>query len=155
MTQVERDEGSIVLADHPDHPGWQEWRVGGENEFNRTVLGLMLVRLDDAQRARVRIFPREVLSNGHGTIHGGAIVSFIDVALFAGSTLLLHESIESGVTVDMSHQFLAPGDLSRPLDAVVEVMRETGRMVFARGQIVQDDDLIGSFSGILRKIRRQ
>ena len=26
---------------------------------------------------------------------------------------------------------------------------------FARGQIVQDDDLIGSFSGILRKIRRQ
>ncbi len=143
-----------MLTDHPDYPGWQEWRVGGEKQFNRAVLGLMLVRLDDAHRARIRIFPRELLSNSLGAIHGGAILSFIDVALFAGSSLLLGKNMANGVTVELGHQFFAPGDISRPLDAVVEVMRETGRMVFARGEVVQDDDLIGSFSGILRKIRR-
>lgn len=155
MTVVGRDDGSIVLADHPDHPGWQEWRVGGEKQFNQAVLGLMLVRLDDAHHARIRIFPRELLGNSLGAIHGGAILAFIDVALFSGSSLLLGKNMANGVTVDLSHQFFAPGDTSRPLDAVVEVMRETGRMVFARGQVLQDDDLIGSFSGILRKIRRQ
>ncbi len=124
----------------------------GEGRYNQAVLGLVLVRLDDADHARVRIFPREILVNVNDVIHGGAILGFIDVAMFAGSSLLLGHGMEAGVTVEMSNQFLAPGDPARPLDAVVEVVRETGRLVFARGQVVQDDDLIGSFSGILRKI---
>ena len=145
----------VLHEEHPDHPGWREWGVAGDERYNRAVLGLMLARLDDPEHARIRIFPREMLMNLNGVIHGGAILGLIDVAMFAGSSILLGESLESGVTVDLSNQFLAPGDPTRPLDAVVEVVRETGRMVFVRGQVVQEDDLIGSFSGILRKISRK
>ena len=144
---------AFLQEEHPDYPGWREWRVPGEGRYNHAVLGLMLIRLDDADHARVRIFPREILVNVNDVIHGGAILGLIDVAIFAGSSLLLGENLQRGVTLELSNQFLAPGDPARPLDAVVEVMRETGRLVFARGEVVQDEDLIGSFSGIIRKIR--
>ena len=41
-----------------------------------------------------------------------------------------------------------------PLEALVEVMRETRRLVFLRGTVVQgdgDEHLVASFSGIVRK----
>lgn len=118
------------------------------------MLGLVLTRMDDPHHARVRILPTEMLLNANGVIHGGAILGLIDVALFVGSALVLNGRFEHGVTVDLSNQFLAPGDPEQPLDAVVEVVRETGRMVFARGRVEQGKDVIGSFSGILRKITR-
>ena len=103
----------------------------------------------------MRMFPKELHLNMNDVIHGGVILSLIDVAMFAGSSLILGASIERGVTVELQNHFLAAGDPHRPLDAVVEVVRETGRMVFVRGKVVQEDDLVGSFTGIIRKISVQ
>jgi hypothetical protein len=47
--------------------------------------------------------------------------------------------------------------LHEPLDALVEVMRETKRLVFLRGTVVQgagDEHLVSTFSGIVRKPTR-
>ena len=62
------------------------------------------------------------------------------------------------VTVELSTQFVGAGDPARPLDAVSEIVRETGRMLFLRGFATQprDDgteDIIASYSGIVRKMR--
>ena len=35
---------------------------------------------------------------------------------------------------------------------MTEIVRETGRMVFLRGQVVQEDHVVASFSGIVRKL---
>lgn len=123
-----------------------------EKGFNQAVIGLMLVRLDEPLLARVRMFPEHIHSNMNGVVHGGVILSLVDVAMFAGASLILGASLERAVTVDLNNQFLAPGDLARPLDALVEVTKETGRMVFARGLVVQEDDQVAAFSGILRKL---
>ncbi len=123
-----------------------------DHGFNQAVIGLMLVRLDDAETARVRIFPRKLHRNMNDVVHGGVILSLADIAMFAGAGLILGSRLERGVTLELNTQFLTPGDLRRPLDAIVEVTKETGRMVFARGLIVQDDDKVSSFSGILRKL---
>ena len=111
----------------------------------------MLVRLDDPQLARVRIIPGEIHLNVNGVIHGGAIASLIDVALFAGSTMILGYNQVHAVTVELNTHFLTPGDPKRPLDALVEVVRETGKMIFSRGKVVQDDNVVASYAGILRK----
>ncbi|MGB3165898.1 MAG: PaaI family thioesterase [Alteraurantiacibacter sp.] len=116
------------------------------------MLGLLLVRLDDERHARVRMFPQMHHRNAGDVIHGGTILGLVDVAMFAGSGLLIEDGIGRGVTVEVSAQFLGPGDPERPLDAVVEVTKETGRMVFTRGLIVQEGDTVASFSGILRKV---
>jgi acyl-coenzyme A thioesterase PaaI-like protein len=59
------------------------------------------------------------------------------------------------VTLELSTQFVGAGKVDRPLDAVVELVRETGRMMFLRGMVVQEDDTVASFSGIVRKARRK
>jgi acyl-coenzyme A thioesterase PaaI-like protein len=78
----------------------------------------------------------------------------MDVSMF--STLYVTRGIDAGksVTIDLQAQFIGGGDGARPLDAVVEVLRETGRMAFLRGLIVQGDDLVASFSGTARKPSR-
>ena len=44
--------------------------------------------------------------------------------------------------------------MDEPLDAVVSILRETGRMIFVQGRIVQGENAVAGFSGIVRKITR-
>jgi acyl-coenzyme A thioesterase PaaI-like protein len=64
-----------------------------------------------------------------------------------------HGDAGPSVTVELSTQFVGPGDPAMPLDAVTEITQETGRMMFARGQCVQGDRVVTSYSGIVRKMR--
>jgi acyl-coenzyme A thioesterase PaaI-like protein len=57
------------------------------------------------------------------------------------------------VTVELSTQFVDGGDPERPLDAIAEITRETGSLVFIRGTVEQEEDVIAGFSGIVRKFR--
>ncbi len=143
---------SIFLAgEHPDHPGWSEWRISDPTRFNGTVLGLMLVRSDGENLARVRIFPKHHMTNVNNDVHGGVVLALCDVSLFAAAAVILGTEVSRGVTIELTSHFVGAGDAARPLDALVELVRETGRMVFARGTVVQDDDIVASFSGIFRK----
>ena len=63
--------------------------------------------------------------------------------------------ILGGVTVDGTSQFLAGGAIGSPIDIVTEVLRETGRMLFVRGQIEQDGETKLAFTGTLRKPDRR
>ena len=56
------------------------------------------------------------------------------------------------VTLELSTQFVGAGDKTRPLDAMTELVRETGKLAFVRGEVVQDDDTVAAYSGILRKL---
>jgi hypothetical protein len=42
--------------------------------------------------------------------------------------------------------------MEEPLDALVSVLRETGRMLFVQGKVVQGESTVAGFSGIIRKI---
>jgi acyl-coenzyme A thioesterase PaaI-like protein len=59
------------------------------------------------------------------------------------------------VTVELSTQFVGGGKPSEPLDAVCEIVRETGSMVFVRGTVEQQDHMVASFSGIVKKMKRR
>lgn len=114
----------------------------------------MIVRADDARNATVRLLdvPKR-LGNAIGGIHGGALMGFIDSALFAACCALKDASLIGSVTLDCQTQFFARGVTGCPLDARIEVLRETGRLFFMRGQLEQDDGPICAFSSIVRKAR--
>ncbi|WP_349511973.1 PaaI family thioesterase [Erythrobacter sp. NFXS35] len=137
--------------------GWYSWNLTDPTRFNTAVLGEMRVR-KEAHLCRLRMFPERRHTNLTNNIHGAVTLGLIDIALFAA--MHINGSGEAGpsVTVELSTQFVGAGDPSRPLDAVSEIVRETGRMLFLRGFAVQprDDggeDIIASFSGIVRKMR--
>eukprot|EP01041_Mallomonas_annulata_P030435 gene30435-52568_t len=50
--------------------------------------------------------------------------------------------IEAGaaVTLDLSVQFIGAGIIGEPLDAEVELLKETGRLLFMRGIVTQGDE---------------
>ena len=142
---------AYLLGEHPAHPGWNEWRLTDDTRYNSAVIGLTLVRRDTPLQVRTRIFPRTHLTNMNGMVHGAVTMALIDIAMFASASILCGKDYGLGLTVEISTQFVGAGDPQRPLDAVTELVRETGRLIFERGMVMQDDDVIASFSGILRK----
>ena len=144
----------FIYAEDPAHPGWHTWRLRDPTRFNSVVLGEMLVRVEGA-RCRLRMFPERKHTNLQEMIHGGVTLALIDVALFAAMRTLTGGDAGPAVTLELSTQFIGAGLPDRPLDAVVEVLRETGRMLFLRGEVVQDDHLVAAFSGMIRKAPRR
>jgi uncharacterized protein (TIGR00369 family) len=136
----------------PDNPGWMTWDLIEPGRFNG-LLGPLRVRREE-ERARCRMFPDRQHSNLSDAVHGGVLLSLIDVSFFAGAHVLGVENAGRGVTVDCSVQFLSAGRIGTPLDAVVEKLRETGRMVFLRGIVEQEEEKVAAFSGVIRKVSR-
>lgn len=146
---LEIDTALYRFGPHPDMPGWSRWEVKEAERF-ATVLGGLAVRRD-GDRAVLRLHPRAALSNLAGKLHGGALLTFIDTALFVAPLALGDERAPRGVTIELSTQFAAAADVDRPVDAIVEITRETGRMMFLRGTVEQGEDMIATFMGIVRK----
>jgi len=146
---------AFVSEPDPGHPGWLTWQMRDESRYNAQVLGKMLVRLEGTDLALVRMFPEHKHSNMSGNLHGGTVLGFIDVALFGAARMFGVIDVGPAVTVDLSVQFIGPGRIDVPLDAEVELLRETGRLLFLRGLIVQEEDRIAAFSGTVRKARKR
>ena len=135
-----------------DHPGWYSWGDFPRGSFaSRT--GRLLFRPDGRGQARVRMFPSDKHLNMGGSIHGGAVMSFIDMALFAGGRIA---GMGEGhyVTLDCATHFIARGRIGVPLDAIVRLVGQTcGGHVFLSGHCEQDGQPTHSFTGTLKRIR--
>ena len=138
----------------PDQPGWHTWNLRDNTRFNGVVMGPMWTRVE-GDKCRLRMIPERRHTNLQEIVHGAVTLGLIDISLFAALRTLGRGDAGMAVTLELSTQFIGGGDPSRPLDAVVEMVRETGRLMFLRGQVVQDDDTVAGFSGIVRKASRK
>lgn len=134
-------------------PGWYSWDLEDTSRYNTAVLGPMWVRREDDQ-CRLRMFPQRRHTNLGDNIHGAATLGLIDIALFATMHVLGSGHDGFGVTLELSTQFVGAGDPACPLDAIGEIVRETGSLLFLRGKAVQGDDVVASYSAIIRKLRK-
>jgi uncharacterized protein (TIGR00369 family) len=134
-----------------DHPGWFSWGDFPRGSF-ASATGRLVFRPEEEGQARVRMFPTERHLNMGGSIHGGAVMSFIDMALFAGGRCA---GMAEGhyVTLDCATHFIARGRIDIPLDAVVRLVGQTrGGHVFLSGHCEQDGQPTHSFTGTLKRI---
>ncbi|MEO7503797.1 MAG: PaaI family thioesterase [Sphingomicrobium sp.] len=135
----------------PDHDGWFSWGDFPANTF-AAATGKLIFRPEGEGMARVRMFPTEAHLNMGGSIHGGAAMSFIDMALFAGGRCA---GMGEGhyVTLDCATHFIARGKIGVPLDAVVRLVGQTrGGHVFLSGHTEQDGAAVHSFTGTLKRV---
>jgi uncharacterized protein (TIGR00369 family) len=133
----------------PDHPGWSTWDVTGPERFNASI-GKLIVRRGDDGIGWCRMFPGQAHSNLGNKVHGGALMTFVDMALYAAGAMA-GADVAMAVTLDCSVQFLSPGEIGTPLDAELELLSETRRLIFVRGRVLQEDRLVVTFSATLRK----
>ena len=143
------DEAAFDFGEDPDHPGWYGWNLRDTTRYNAFLGPIMVQRTDHI--VRVRMMPERRHSNLRDAVHGATTLGFVDVALFAASRMFGFVEADSAVTLDLSTQFIGAGRIGGPLDAEVELLRETRRLVFMRGLVVQGDDRIAAFSGTIRK----
>jgi acyl-coenzyme A thioesterase PaaI-like protein len=146
----EAAEAHFRYEDDPELPGWKRWELKDAAHRFNGFLGPIRVR-PEGDVVRVRMEPEMRHSNLREQVHGGALLGFIDVVLFAAARGFGVLTAGPASTVDLSVQFIAGGELGQPLEARVELLRETGRMLFLRGLVVQSRGTVASFAGTVRK----
>ena len=134
----------------PENPGWHHWNLKDPTLFNGAVMGKLITR-PEGDKCRLRMFPERKHENLQGIIHGAVTLGLIDMSLFTTMHVIGSGNAGPSVTLELSTQFVGGGDPKRPLDAVTEIVRETGKLVFVRGEVVQDEDVVAAYSGIIRK----
>ena len=146
MTENGAQDGRLVRVETGEWAGWSLWQPGDPFEDHA---GPFYSR-GDARGTVCGFLPRACHRNGYGAIHGGALMTFADFALFriaAGMTRSLH-----GVTMTFNAEFLAPALPDRLLTARGDVLREGRSIVFVRGTIAQDGADVLAFSGAIKRV---
>jgi len=127
------------------------WDVLDFERYNHAFIGPLLVRKETETTCRVRMEIEPRHTNAGNVIHGGTTLGFADVSIFSAAYVLMGTDPIGSVTLDLSMQFIGAGSSRKPIDSVVELLRETTRLVFVRGMIVQGDRPVASFSATIRK----
>ena len=95
--------------------------------------------------------PGDKNRNGGGNVHGGALMTFADYALFmiaGGMDTAFH-----GVTVTMNSEFVGAAQAGKVLLARGEVTRAGGSLVFVRGMISDEGRAVLTFSATLKRLK--
>jgi len=86
-------------------------------------------------------------TNHHaGTVHGGALMTFADIALGVGVVKALGGT--NCATAQLQLQFIAAGRTGQLITCRPEIIRQTSQLVFARGLLLADDKVVASADGI-------
>lgn len=96
------------------------------------------------------LLAQEHLGNDNlGIVHGGAIMTFADIALGLG---IAHANGQASnfVTAQMQVYFTAAGNVGEFITCQPEVIRKTSSLVFLRGLIVAGDKVIASADGMFK-----
>ncbi|MFT7686660.1 MAG: acyl-coenzyme A thioesterase PaaI-like protein [Candidatus Azotimanducaceae bacterium] len=91
--------------------------------------------------------------NAMGYVHGGVLMTFADFALCMEATGGYQE--ESCVTVSFNSEFVSAGLIDNIHTCEVEVVKKTGSLVFLRGVVRTEGDVVMSFSSVVKRMRKE
>lgn len=97
----------------------------------------------------IALFADEAITNENiGVVHGGALLTFTDIAFGAAISHLLQGV--NCVTAQIQYQFASAVKVGALITCQPEIVRSTSSMVFVRGLIMADDRIAGSGDGIFK-----
>ena len=130
--------------------GWAAWSDPHPDTFLQAI-GRGYMRAETATKALVGLETRSSHRNRLDTLHGGFLAAFADHAYFGALWAMGHQGQVNGVTIDLSMQYLGAGKVGPDLLAEVELLRETGRLMFLRMLITQEGEPVAASTATLRK----
>ena len=139
------------LITEGEHVGWHRWHRDPDGRF-ASMLGDFYFRPTETGVVECRMATDRRHANGLGYLHGGFIMSFVDMAMFSFIARQLETS--AAVTLSCATDFLSAGIVGTPIEAHGEILKETGKMLFVRGLVTQNGNNVASFTGTMRKIPR-
>jgi uncharacterized protein (TIGR00369 family) len=124
--------------------GAEEVSVGGFNLYVGP-----LYRLPDGEDGALKRFvftAADKHMNSVGSVHGGMLMAFMDVAMSRTSRLISGAARCS--TVSLAVDFVGPGRLGDLIEARIRVPRCTRTMVFLTGELVAGDRTLVTANGL-------
>jgi len=128
-------------------PGYQVYEPADPFEDH---VGPMYYRRDGAG-AHCLLPTRPEHLNSGSMVHGGLLMSFIDYALATAAGAL---DGKFALTVSLNCAFLNAGRLGPPLEARTRLVRSGKTLSFARGEVLQEGNVLLSGSAVFRPIDR-
>jgi uncharacterized protein (TIGR00369 family) len=109
--------------------------VGGFNRFVGPLFRLPETAGDQIRRFAFIVTDKHM--NSAGTVHGGMLTAFVDVAM--SQTARAVSGAKSCSTVSLNCDFVGPGRLGDTIEARVKVTRRARTMVFMSAELVSGD----------------
>ena len=101
----------------------------------------------------VGFYPKAHHLNHQGLIHGGALLTLCDMALWE---ILCNDIGEfKGVTVTLNTEFIAAARGGHFVEATGEALKTKGSLLFARGTVTSNGETLMVFSGTLKNLRKR
>jgi uncharacterized protein (TIGR00369 family) len=138
-----------MQADSRDEQ-WEELSLAG---FNRYIGPIFRLSPDDEGTNRFVFTAREIHMNVAGTVHGGMLMSFMDVAM---SHTARAASAASGLsTIALNCNFVSPARLGDRIEARVRVSRRVRSVVFLSGELMAEDLTVLVATGVWKVVIRE
>lgn len=131
-----------LLAD-----GYTMW--GAEDPFE-DMIGPFYLKSNGDGTNRSAFYSESRHVNTGGALHGGMLMSFADYSLFAIARELLEGP---AVTVGFNSEFIGAVGAGHLIESTGEILRATRSLLFVRGTVFTGDQILMSFSGVLKRVR--
>ena len=108
-----------------------------------------LYRLPDGENGALKRFAfiaAEKHMNAAGTVHGGMLMSLVDVSM--SRTTRLATDAPRCSTVSLTTDFVGPGRLGDVIEARIRITRRTRTMVFLSGEVVVGERILMVATGL-------
>ena len=127
---------------------WAGWVAYGSDPFEDHA-GPFYYRLDEAGAPVCAMRTETKHMNGGGFMHGGALMTFADYAIF----VFAREHLQGGhsVTASFNADFVGAVPLDAMLEARGEVVKAGRSLVFLRGLMTVEGETVFSFSAVIKK----
>ncbi len=115
-----------------------------EDSGFRGLVGIRVGEHEDGA-SRVRLEADERHLNVHGTVHGGAIATLVDVSMGEAVATTTDED-EQPVTIEIKVNYLEPGTTGT-LTCSAQVLKRGKRFTVVSAEVVQGDDVVAEAIG--------
>ena len=91
--------------------------------------------------------------NVNGTVHGGILMTFADFSLCLAASD--HYLSESAITVSFNADFVAAAESGSLIECTPRIVRKTGSMAFVDGDLRVGDEIVLTFSAVVKRLREK
>jgi uncharacterized protein (TIGR00369 family) len=120
--------------------------------------GFVLEKFADGE-AVITLVPRADQLNSFGVLHGGVVMTLLDVVMAhasrAGNVEDLSSAVRGAVTIEMKTSFMAPSPAGpSKLSAVGKLLKRTATLAFTEGRVLDEQgNLCAHATGTFKLVR--
>jgi len=132
--------------------GWIEYDRPFPDGFSEQA-GPLIFREPGAE-AGVGFLATKSHENYIGLVHGGSLMSLVDVTMWDICRRAVGEESLKAATITLNVEFMSPASVGDFIQGSGELLKGGRSILFARGQIRNDEKTLLSFSGTMKRVAR-